>query len=161
MNASQAGVGAIGSKTRRVPLEVDPATSARLARIRQHGTKPELIVRTILKQLGIRYRTANRSLPGSPDLANRTRRWAIFVNGCFWHHHKGCRRATTPKRNRQFWTEKFHLNRIRDAKAVRALRHRGFQVLLLWECETLDQHVLAARIDRALRIKTPTCSQAK
>lgn len=75
-------------------LEVDRETSERMAGVRQKGTKPELIVRRILRRLGIHYRVANRNLPGSPDLANRRRRWAMFVHGCFWHRHPGCRLTT-------------------------------------------------------------------
>ena len=88
-------------------LIVDPETSARLARIPQKQTKPELIVRRELHRAGKRFRVKNRDLPGNPDIANRNRRWAIFVHGCFWHHHKGCYRATVPKRNREFWVSKF------------------------------------------------------
>jgi DNA mismatch endonuclease (patch repair protein) len=66
------------------------------------------------------------------------RRWAIFVHGCFWHHHPGCRRATIPKRNRSFWLDKFKANRRRDAEAIRELRQRAWDVLVIWECEVED-----------------------
>jgi DNA mismatch endonuclease (patch repair protein) len=115
--------------------KTDAATSQRLSRIRQHGTEPELVVRRVLTKMGVRYRTKNRDLPGSPDLANRRRRWAIFVHGCYWHHHESCRRATIPKNNRDFWIEKFMANRRRDEQAVLALQDRGFRVLVLWECQ--------------------------
>lgn len=86
----------------KVP-QADPATSARMARVKQKGTKIETMVAIVLRELGLHYRKNVRQLPGSPDFANRTRGWAIFVNGCFWHHHTGCRKATTPKTNTDFW----------------------------------------------------------
>lgn len=113
----------------------DAATSLRLSRIRQRGTKPELEVRRALSRLGIRYRVENRDLPGSPDLANRRKRWAVFVHGCYWHSHPGCSRATLPKRNRAFWEAKFEANRQRDARALQDLRARGFRTLVIWECK--------------------------
>jgi len=122
-------------------------TSARMARVRQRGTDPELIVRAAARAAGLHYTLANRDLPGSPDLANRTRRFAIFVHGCFWHGHSGCRKATTPKSNRAFWTAKFERNRARDRASVRALKKEGFRVRIFWECEVCDQ----AFLGRSLR----------
>lgn len=129
-------------------LIVDPETSARLGRIRQQRTRPEILVRRSLHRMGIRFRVGNRDLPGSPDLANRRRRWAIFVHGCFWHHHEGCRRATVPKRNRAFWLEKFAANQARDGRAVAALEAAGFCVLTIWECEAEDEGRLRAALAR-------------
>ncbi len=110
-----------------------------MARVRQSKTRPEALVSAILRRLGIHYRRNVGSLPGSPDFANISRRWAIFVNGCFWHHHTGCKRATTPKSNVEFWTSKFQTNRIRDASAIRLLRAKGFKVIVVWECQA-TQH---------------------
>ncbi|MBV9561368.1 MAG: DNA mismatch endonuclease Vsr [Bradyrhizobium sp.] len=112
-----------------------PETSARMARIRQRGTKIETIVATVLRDLGVRYRKNVKKLPGSPDFANNTRRWAIFVNGCFWHHHAGCWKATVPKSNRKFWITKFHDNQRRDARNVARLRREGYRVIIIWECQ--------------------------
>lgn len=120
----------------REDLVVDPDTSARLGRIRQHGTSAELNVRKLLHALGHRFRIHNRDLPGSPDIANRRRKWAIFVHGCFWHRHQGCKRTTTPSRNREFWLQKFDANVARDARVQSALRAQGYRVLVVWECET-------------------------
>ncbi|MEO8381331.1 MAG: very short patch repair endonuclease [Acidobacteriota bacterium] len=128
---------------------MDAITSARLANVRQHGTSAELSVRRYLHQLGHRYRVHNRDLPGSPDIANRSRKWVVFVHGCFWHRHAGCRRATTPTRNRQFWLEKFEANVGRDARVQRKLRRSGWRVIVVWECESRDGRVLP-RIRRAL-----------
>ena len=74
-------------------------------------------------------------LPGSPDFANKSRRWAIFVNGCYWHHHTACGKATVPKSNAAFWIDKFRANRARDARAIRKLRRAGYRVVIVWECE--------------------------
>ncbi|AKT41823.1 uncharacterized protein CMC5_060340 [Chondromyces crocatus] len=123
-------------------MKVDAKTSARLGAIRQHGTAAELAVRAALNGLGIRFRVQNRDLPGSPDIANRSRRWAIFVHGCFWHRHEGCKRTTTPTRNREFWLAKFETNVARDARVVDELRQRAYAVLVVWECETRQSDAL-------------------
>lgn len=117
---------------------MDVVTSARLGRIRQHGTSPELTVRKLLHALGRRFRVHNRDLAGSPDIANRSRKWAVFVHGCFWHRHAHCKRATTPSRNRDFWLQKFDSNMTRDARVQAVLREQGYRVLVVWECETED-----------------------
>jgi DNA mismatch endonuclease (patch repair protein) len=116
-------------------LQVDDATSARMAGVRQKGTRPELLVGRLLRTLGRRYRLSNRDLPGSPDFANRRARWALFVQGCFWHRH-GCSATTTPTRNRAFWEAKFARNLARDARSSLALRALGYRVIVIWECET-------------------------
>lgn len=126
------------SNTEGSQVVTDARTSRRLAGIRQRDTRPEMFVRRLLHALGIRYRVRNSDLPGTPDIANRSKRWAIFVHGCFWHHHEGCRRATIPKRNRTFWLDKFRKNKIRDRKVVEALNEIGFDTLVVWECETTD-----------------------
>ena len=123
-------------------LIVDAETSLRMAGVAQKDTTPERIVRGIMHQLGHRYRVRNRDLPGSPDLANRKRKWAIFVHGCFWHHHPGCGRATVPKRNREYWLEKFDQNKRRDARVSRALGRLGYRVFTVWECQTRDSEKL-------------------
>jgi DNA mismatch endonuclease Vsr len=113
----------------------DVGTSARLGRQRQAGTKAEKEVGTALRVLGRAYRKNVRSLPGSPDFANQRARWAVFVNGCYWHHHKGCPRATVPKSNHLFWLDKFAANRRRDARKIRELRRKGLRVAIIWECQ--------------------------
>ena len=135
-------------------ITVDPKTSERMGRIRQHGTSPELAVRKMLNDLDIHYRLNNRDLPGSPDLANRSRRWVVFVHGCFWHNHEGCSRATTPSRNRHFWLEKFEANRIRDRRRQAELRKMGYHVVVVWECELQSP----SRVRRKLRRLTVSYS---
>lgn len=122
------------------------AVSARMGRVRQRGTSPELAVRLAVRVLGMRYRVVNRDLPGSPDIANRARRVAIFVHGCYWHRHSGCAKATTPRANRAFWLAKFARNRARDRASVRALEEMGFRVVVIWECETRDSRALVERL---------------
>ncbi len=131
-------------------LIVDPETSARLALIPQRRTKPELIVRRELHRLGKRFRVHNRDLPGNPDIANRKQRWAIFVHGCFWHHHEGCKRATVPKRNREFWLSKFAANQERDRRSEEALKKVGFHAITIWECEAEDDVKLGAILSRLM-----------
>jgi DNA mismatch endonuclease, patch repair protein len=134
------------SRAQQLGLEVDEATSKRLGRIRQRDTTPEQVVRKLLAASGLRFRKENRDLPGSPDVANRRARWAIFVHGCFWHAHRGCPRATVPKRNKAFWEAKFAANRARDARAARALRRLGYSVIVVWECETRHPSELDTRL---------------
>jgi DNA mismatch endonuclease (patch repair protein) len=138
-------------------LPTDPKRSALMKRVRRSDTSAELKVARALRIAKVRYRKNVRSLPGTPDFANKARRWAIFVNGCFWHHHR-CARGTTPKRNREFWISKFRANRDRDARKLRALRGRKFKVEIIWECEASAPDRLAACISR---IKTGTRESGK
>jgi DNA mismatch endonuclease (patch repair protein) len=123
----------------RQHLIVDTETSARLSRIRQRDTAAERAVRRMLHSLGLRFRIHNRDLAGSPDIANRRRKWVVFVHGCFWHRHASCERTTTPTRNREFWMAKFEANVARDSRVQTALRSAGFRVLVVWECEIEDR----------------------
>jgi DNA mismatch endonuclease, patch repair protein len=132
----------------RPPPASDPARSALMKRVRQTRTGAEEAVALALRRAGLHYRRNAKGLPGAPDFANRSRRWALFVNGCFWHHHKNCRRGTIPKQNNAFWLEKFAANRVRDARKAKALRAQGFHVAILWECEALDAGRLEARVSR-------------
>lgn len=138
------------SASLRRNLVVDEATSSRMRAVRRRGTEPELLVRQILTGLGLRYRVDNRDLPGSPDVANRTRQWAVFVHGCFWHGHRNCRRATVPRRNRAFWVEKLNANRLRDRRAAAALRKAGFTTVIVWQCELDRIERLGERLERLL-----------
>jgi DNA mismatch endonuclease (patch repair protein) len=131
-------------------VPTDPVRSELMRRVRRAGTAAEASIAVVLNDAGMRYRRNVKSLPGSPDFANKARRWAVFVNGCFWHHHNNCRRATIPKRNRGFWLEKFKANKIRDATKTRALRKMGFSVMTIWECE-LERAVVRRRITEFVR----------
>jgi DNA mismatch endonuclease (patch repair protein) len=128
-------------------LKTDADTSRRMALVRRRDTTAELVVRRALAALSQSFRTRNRDLPGSPDIANRKRRWAVFVHGCFWHRHNNCVRTTTPKRNRNFWIAKFQANKTRDRRALHELRMLGYRVVVIWECETEQPKVLAEKLN--------------
>ncbi len=109
-----------------------------MSRVRSRDTSPEWAVRRLVHALGFRYRLNVRSLPGSPDLVLRRHRKVIFVHGCFWHGH-GCRLGGRPPATRPaFWRAKFDRNVARDQRALRELWQAGWQVLVVWECETRD-----------------------
>ena len=122
-----------------------------MSRIKRRNTKPELIVRRIAHGLGFRFRLHRGDLPGSPDVVFPRYRTVVFVHGCFWHRHDGCRYAYRPKSRIQFWTKKFEENVVRDARNEMALRNLGWRVLVIWECETKDQAVVRARLLAHLR----------
>jgi DNA mismatch endonuclease (patch repair protein) len=106
-----------------------------MARILSKNTGPELQVRKMLFTLGFRYRLHVKKLPGKPDIVLAKYKTAIFVHGCFWHLHSRCRDGTIPKTRTHYWREKLLNNKKRDAKHVRDLRHQGWKVLRIWECE--------------------------
>lgn len=106
-----------------------------MSRIRSKNTKPELIVRKMLHNSGIRYRLHAKDLPGKPDLSNKSKKFAIFVNGCFWHQHKGCKRANLPKSNRDYWIPKLRKNKRNFGKNIYKLNTMGFKTETIWECE--------------------------
>jgi DNA mismatch endonuclease (patch repair protein) len=124
--------------------------SRMMAGIKGKDTKPELAVRRIVHAMGFRFRLHRRDLPGSPDLVFPRLRRVIFVHGCFWHQHPGCRFAYTPKSNTQFWLNKLEGNTRRDALAVTMLGALGWQVLIVWECETSEQSALTLKINSFL-----------
>ena len=105
-----------------------------MARIRSKDTAPEMAVRKMLHAHGYRYRLHRKDLPGKPDVVLTKHRVAIFVHGCFWHQHKGCRFAATPKSNAGYWGPKLSRNVQRDEQSVRALQQAGWRVLVVWEC---------------------------
>ena len=115
---------------------VDSATRSRMMTgIQSKNTKPELLVRRYLHAHGFRYRLHVRELLGSPDLVLPKYRVAIFVHGCFWHQHTGCRYATQPASNSERWRAKFQSNVERDGKNLAGLHAAGWRVLVVWECE--------------------------
>ena len=106
-----------------------------MSRIAGKDTKPEELVRKYLFSKGFRYRKNVRKLPGTPDLVLPKYRTVIFVNGCFWHGHEGCKYYVLPKTNTEFWKEKIEKNKERDLKERMQLRTMGWHVILLWECQ--------------------------
>jgi DNA mismatch endonuclease (patch repair protein) len=123
---------------------VDPARSAQMALIRSRDTKPEVRVRRALHAAGLRYRLNDRRLPGAPDLVFPGRRVALFVHGCFWHQHPGCRAARMPKSRLVFWTTKLMGNVERDRRRQAELEALGWTVMVIWECETRKPEKLAS-----------------
>ena len=117
-----------------------------MAAIRTRNTAPELAVRRIAHRMGLRFRLHRKDLPGCPDLVLPKHRLAVFVHGCFWHRHEGCRFASTPKSQTEFWTEKFAANVVRDASQEVALRKLGWRVLVIWQCETKNEAVVERRL---------------
>jgi DNA mismatch endonuclease, patch repair protein len=113
-------------------------------------TKPEMAVRRLVHSLGFRYRLHGSRLPGTPDLVLRRLKRAIFVHGCFWHRHAGCKKASTPSTNRPFWKAKFIANKLRDKRNIRELQELGWRVLVVWECETRFPEKLTRRLRREL-----------
>ena len=120
--------------------------SVHMARIGSKDTKPEISVRRLLHRLGYRFRLHRRDLPGTPDLVFPSRRKVIFVHGCFWHHHPGCRLASIPKTRTDFWMKKFSRNRERDIEAIDQLSKLRWEVCVVWQCETRRPELLEARL---------------
>jgi DNA mismatch endonuclease (patch repair protein) len=117
-----------------MPAPTNPQRSRMMASIRGKDTLPELALRHALFSAGFRYRLHVRALPGSPDLVFPKYRAVVFVHGCFWHRHVGCRYTTSPKTNVDFWNLKFEGNISRDARNVALLMERGWRVAIVWEC---------------------------
>lgn len=117
-----------------------------MANIRGRDTAPELAVRRIAHRMGLRFRLHRNDLPGRPDLVFPKHRLAVFVHGCFWHRHEGCRHASTPKSRIAFWTEKFAANIVRDARQEAALKALGWRVLVIWQCESRDEAAVERRL---------------
>ena len=106
-----------------------------MAAIHGKDTKPEMVVRKWLWRHGYRYRLNHPRLPGKPDIVMRKYRTCIFVNGCFWHGHEGCRYYTIPKTNTEFWVNKVKRNKERDVKVQHELAAMGWHCITIWECE--------------------------
>ena len=123
---------------------VSPAVRSRImAQVKAKDTKPEMLVRRLLHGMGYRYRLHRRDLPGRPDLVFPSRNKVVFVNGCFWHGHSGCPRATVPASNREFWLEKLKGNKARDDRNKDLLVDKGWEVMTVWECDLRDLPKLA------------------
>lgn len=123
-----------------------------MSQIGSKDTQPELIVRRLLTEMGLRYRLHRRDLPGKPDIVFGPRRLVLFVHGCFWHRHRGCRMASTPSANAAFWQTKFDANMARDRRNTAALKRAGWRVAVIWECETRQLERLARRLQRLLPV---------
>lgn len=117
-----------------------------MSRIRGKNTTPELIVRKLVYSMGYRYRLHYVKLPGKPDLVFPGRKKVIFVHGCFWHGHEGCRKAKLPKTKLDYWRPKLEENKQRDALKQEKLKELGWQILIIWQCELKEIELLKSNI---------------
>jgi DNA mismatch endonuclease (patch repair protein) len=117
-----------------------------MSRIGPKDTSPELIVRSTLHRLGYRFRLHVKKLPGKPDIVLAKHRTVIFVHGCFWHRHKGCKYAYTPKTRQEFWTEKFRKNVEQHERVMEQLAHLGWNTIIVWGCEVSNAEALGQRL---------------
>jgi len=128
---------------RDVPMDIydRQKRSQLMAGIRTRNTRPEITVRKVLFSLGYRYRLNDRKLPGKPDIVLPRYKSAIFVHGCFWHHHSGCKKSQYPITNSEFWKKKITSNVERDQKNIEQLEKLGWTVLVVWECESKQEQL--------------------
>ena len=117
-----------------------------MSRIGGKNTAPELAVRSLVHSLGYRYRLHSKKLPGKPDLVFAGRRKVIFVHGCFWHGHEGCKKGQLPKSRLDYWKPKIEANKQRDYGNETRLKDSGWNVLVVWQCDLKDSASLEARI---------------
>ncbi|MXX86192.1 MAG: DNA mismatch endonuclease Vsr [Acidobacteria bacterium] len=150
MSVSSAAACIVNRDRRLADGPIDANRSALMRRIRGKNTAPERAVRQVAHSLGYRFRLHRRTLPGTPDMTFPRLRKVIFVHGCFWHRHPGCRRTTTPKTRTAYWQAKFQRNMERDRRNVASLQALGWDVLVVWECETLDRVGLVATLSQFL-----------
>lgn len=122
--------------------------SERMSRIRSSNTAPEVALRCAMHAVGFRFRLHSKGLPGKPDIVLPRYKTVIFVHGCFWHRHRGCKVATTPKTNTEFWVEKFDRNVVRDARTREQLEGLGWRVIVVWECELRSANQRAGAVRR-------------
>lgn len=125
-----------------------------MSRIRGRDTRPELVVRSVLHRLGLRFTVngpMNRSLPGRPDIVLPRLRTVVFVHGCFWHRHRGCSNCTVPSTHRSFWVKKLAGNAARDARNAIRLRGLRWKRIVVWECQTEDRARLTKRLAAVFR----------
>ena len=121
---------------------IDSNVSKTMRAIRSNNTKPEIAVRSTLHALGYRFRLHRRDLPGTPDIVLPKHRFAIFVHGCFWHQHAGCRHAKLPRLRQEYWLPKLSRTQHRDKAALLALQDLGWRTLVIWECGIKDHEDL-------------------
>ncbi len=130
--------------------KVDKRTRSNImSKVRGVDTKPERVVRSMLHNLGYRFRLHRKDLPGRPDIVLPKYKAVIFVNGCFWHGHD-CGKGRPPKTNRKFWNKKLRDNKARDLRNVKSLKDLGYRVLVIWECETTDPGLLRYKLSELL-----------
>jgi DNA mismatch endonuclease, patch repair protein len=117
-----------------------------MARVHSKNTTPEITVRQVLRSLGFRYTLNSARLPGKPDIVISKQRKLIFVHGCFWHQHKGCKASERPVSNIEYWNQKLDKNIIRDKKNLSMLKKSGWDVLIIWECQIKKPGILNRKL---------------
>ena len=127
-----------------------------MSQVRGKNTKPEILLRSMLHNSGYRYRLHSKNIPGKPDIVLKKYKSAIFVHGCFWHRHEGCRETTTPKSRVEFWTDKFAKTIERDKRQQRELKNLGWNVIIVWGCELKkDADAVLKSVANQLHNSTP------
>lgn len=124
--------------------------SHNMAQIKGKDTKPEKLVRSLLHRMGFRFRIHVKRLPGCPDIVLPRYKAVIFVHGCFWHGHEGCKRAALPVTRRDFWAAKITGNKVRDERNIAELRILGYKILIIWQCEMKDIEHIKQRLSAFL-----------
>jgi DNA mismatch endonuclease (patch repair protein) len=122
-----------------------------MSHIRSKNTKPEIIVRSLLHRMGYRFRIHQKNLPGKPDIVLAKYKTIIFIHGCFWHRHKGCKRCTTPSTNQKYWLPKLGRNIVKDKLNKKLLKKNGWLPIIVWECEIKKLDRLAGKINKLLK----------
>lgn len=125
--------------------------SRNMAAIKSSNTKPEIAVRKLLHARGFRFRLHRKDLPGRPDIVLPRYKTVVFVNGCFWHQHEGCRIASKPRSQQEYWHSKLARNVARDKINFTALTELGWQVIVVWECDLRDANAVAERLQKSLQ----------
>ncbi len=157
MDASDIGWKATRSRfmlSRMVDTLTPAERSERMSRVRARDTKPELRLRRLIHGMGFRYRLHVAKLPGTPDLVFPGRRAVIFLHGCFWHRHPGCKLARMPKSRLDFWKPKLEGNRRRDLANLEKLSRMGWRALVVWECEMSDIESVRRKVRAFLLAET-------
>ena len=126
--------------------KVSEQRSRNMSAIKSKNTKPEIAVRKVLHSMGYRFRLHSKDLPGSPDIVLPKYKTVIFVHGCFWHRHKDCKYATTPKTRQEFWNKKFTTNIERDLEIHEKIKNLNWRSVVIWECETKNMENLRDKI---------------
>jgi len=127
--------------------KVSEARSRNMSAIKSKNTRPEIVVRKFLHSKGYRFRIHRKDLPGSPDIVLPKYKTVVFVHGCFWHRHEGCKYKTNPKTRKEFWENKFNQNIKRDRNNFKELKKLNWKVLVIWECELNSlQEIIAQNI---------------
>jgi len=121
-----------------------------MSKIRSKNTAPERKIRKILTDQGVKYSVHEKKLPGKPDIVLSKIRKIIFINGCFWHQHKDCKRQSMPKSNRQYWVKKLKRNVQKQKEDIKKLKKMGWSPYIIWECQTKNERFINQKLRKIL-----------